>query len=87
MRESIPADATFTVTGVGRTQLDLNVMSMLLGGHVRVGFEDNVKYNRERVAVSNGELVARIVRIAKELNLEIATPAEAREILGLPGRN
>ncbi|MBP7213710.1 MAG: 3-keto-5-aminohexanoate cleavage protein [Anaerolineaceae bacterium] len=87
LRESIPADATFTVTGVGRTQLDLNVMAMLLGGHVRVGFEDNVKYNRERVAVSNGELVARIVRIAKELNLEIATPAEAREILGLPGRN
>ncbi len=87
MRESIPAEATFTVTGVGRTQLDLNVMSMLLGGHVRVGFEDNVKYNRERVAVSNGELVARIVRIAKELNLEIATPAEAREILGLPERN
>ena len=86
LHESIPADATFTVTGVGRTQLDLNVMSMLLGGHVRVGFEDNVKYNRERVAVSNGELVARIVRIGKELNLEIATPAEAREILGLPER-
>lgn len=86
LRESIPADATFTVTGVGRTQLDLNVMSMLLGGHVRVGFEDNVKYNRERIAVSNGELVARIVRIAKELNLEIATPAEAREILALPER-
>jgi len=86
LKESIPADSTFTVTGVGRCQLDMNVMGMLLGGHVRVGFEDNLKYNRERMGVSNAEFVERIVRIAKELNLEIATPAEARQILGMPGR-
>jgi 3-keto-5-aminohexanoate cleavage enzyme len=61
-------------------------MGMLLGGHVRVGFEDNLKYNRERQAVSNAEFVERIVRIAKELNLEIATPVEARQILGMPER-
>lgn len=86
LKESLPEGATFTVTGIGRCQLDMNVMSMLLGGHVRVGFEDNLKYNRERNAVSNAEFVERIVRIAKELNLEIATPAEARHILGMPER-
>ncbi|MFA5611227.1 MAG: 3-keto-5-aminohexanoate cleavage protein, partial [Anaerolineaceae bacterium] len=67
LKESIPADATFTVTGIGRCQLDMNVMGMLLGGHVRVGFEDNLKYNRERNAISNAEFVERIARIANEL--------------------
>ena len=86
LKESLPEGATFTVTGIGRCQLDMNVMGMLLGGHVRVGFEDNLKYNRERNAVTNAEFVERIVRIAKELNLEIATPAEARLILGMPER-
>lgn len=87
LKESLPEGATFTTTGIGRCQLEMNVMSMLLGGHVRVGFEDNLKYNRERNAVSNAEFVERIVRIAKELNLEIATPAEARQILGMPSRS
>jgi len=56
-------------------------MSMLLGGHARVGFEDNIYYTPERLAKNNAELAARTVRIAKELNLEVATPDEAREIL------
>lgn len=86
LKESIPSDATFTVTGIGRCQLDMNVMGMILGGHVRVGFEDNLRYDRQRNAVSNAEFVERIVRIAKELNKEIATPAEARQILGMPER-
>jgi 3-keto-5-aminohexanoate cleavage enzyme len=86
MKESLPEGSTFTVSGVGRCQLEMNVMSMLLGGHVRVGFEDNLRFDRTRNAVSNGEFVARIARIAKELNLEIATPTEARAILGLETR-
>jgi 3-keto-5-aminohexanoate cleavage enzyme len=86
MKESLPVGATFTVSGVGRCQLEMNVLSMLLGGHVRVGFEDNLRYDRNRNATSNGEFVARIVRIAKELNLEIATPDEARAVLGLARR-
>ncbi len=86
MKESLPEGATFTVSGVGRCQLEMNVMSMLLGGHVRVGFEDNLRIDRTQNAASNGEFVARIARIAKELNLEIASPAEARQILGLAGR-
>lgn len=86
MKELIPEGSTFTVSGIGRCQLEINVMAMLIGGHVRLGLEDNLKYNRERIGVSNAEFVERIVRIAKELNIEIATPAEARQILGLPER-
>jgi 3-keto-5-aminohexanoate cleavage enzyme len=53
------------------------------GGHVRVGFEDNVYISKGVLAASNGELVAKVVRMARELGREIATPQEAREILGL----
>ncbi len=81
--ESIPRDASFTVSGMGSRQLPMNVMAMLLGGHVRVGFEDNLMIERGVLAQSNGELVARIARIAKELNLTVATPEEARQILGM----
>lgn len=87
MKESIPEGSTFTVSGIGRCQLEMNVMAMLIGGHVRLGLEDNLKFNRERIGVSNAEFVERIVRIANEMNIEIATPAEARQILGLPERD
>ena len=60
------------------------VMSMLLGGHVRVGFEDNVYLSKGRLLKSNGEMVEKIARIAKELGREIAAPDEARELLGIP---
>jgi 3-keto-5-aminohexanoate cleavage enzyme len=58
-------------------------MSIMLGGHVRVGMEDNLYYARGRKVKDNAELVARTVRIAKELNREVATPAQAREMLGI----
>lgn len=83
MVESIPEGSTFTVSGVGRTQTSMATMAILLGGHVRVGFEDNVNITKGVPAKSNGEFVERIVRIAKELGREIATPDEARQILGL----
>ena len=83
MKESIPSDATFTVSGVGKAQFEMIALSILLGGHVRVGFEDNVYMKKGVLATSNGELVQKAVRIAKELQREIATPSEAREILGL----
>jgi len=54
-----------------------------MGGHVRVGFEDNIYYRRGELAVSNAQLVERVVRIAKELGRDIAAPNEAREILGI----
>ncbi|MFH5796843.1 3-keto-5-aminohexanoate cleavage protein, partial [Clostridium perfringens] len=57
MRESIPSNATFTVSGVGRCQFDMIALSVLMGGHVRVGFEDNVYMEKGIKAKSNGELV------------------------------
>jgi len=58
-------------------------MGVLFGGHVRVGLEDNVYYRRGELAESNAQLVERVVRVAEELGREVATPAQAREILGL----
>jgi len=83
MRQTIPGDATWTVAGIGRTELPLAIMGIVLGGHVRVGFEDNVFYSKGVLADSNAQLVARIARIAKEVGREVATPEEARKILGL----
>lgn len=87
MYESIPSDATFTVAGVGRYQLPLTMMAIVLGGHVRVGFEDNIYYTKGVPATSNGQFVERVVRLAKEFGREIATPDEARKILGLRGKH
>ena len=83
MVESIPAGSTWTASGVGRAEFPMVTMAILMGGHARVGFEDNVYLSKGVMAKSNGELVEKVVRLAKELGREIATPAEAREILGL----
>lgn len=83
MAGSIPEGCTYTVAGVGRYEFPLAAMAIIHGGHVRVGFEDNVYLSKGVLAKSNGELVAKVVRMAKELGREIATPAEARRILGL----
>jgi len=83
MQGSIPAGSTFTASGIGRAQFPMAVMAIISGGHVRVGFEDNVYISKGVLAKSNGELVEKVVRLAKEFGREIATPAEAREILGL----
>ena len=83
MRGSIPAGSTYTVSGIGRNEFPLAVMSIIDGGHVRVGFEDNVYLSKGVMAKSNAELVEKVIRLAKELGREIATPAEARAILGL----
>lgn len=79
----LPSDWTWSVAGIGKTELPLAVMAIAMGGHVRVGFEDNVYYHKGQLATSNAELVERIVRIAKEMGREIATPDEARVILSL----
>lgn len=81
----LPAGTTWSVGGLGQYQLDANVMGIAGGGHVRVGLEDNIYYDRERQDLaSNERLVARIARIAREMGREPATPAEARAIIGLP---
>jgi len=84
--ESLPEGATWTVSGVGRTQLPLTFMALAMGGHIRVGFEDNLQYTRGVNGESNGQFVERVVRLARELGRDIATPDEAREILGMPAR-
>jgi len=81
--DSIPQDSTFTVSGIGRHEFPMAVLAIVTGGHVRVGFEDNVYLEKGVLAKSNGELVEKVVRLAKELGREIATPEEARKILGL----
>ncbi|MDD2595349.1 MAG: 3-keto-5-aminohexanoate cleavage protein [Bacteroidales bacterium] len=83
---AIPADSTWTATGIGRHAFTLAAAAIAMGGNVRVGFEDNLNLERGVPAKSNGELVAKVVRIAKELGRGIATSAEAREILGLAPR-
>jgi 3-keto-5-aminohexanoate cleavage enzyme len=83
MLDLVPVDAYVNVCGVARAQLPLTTIAMTLGCCVRVGFEDNLYYRRGVLAKSNAELVARTARIARELGKEPATPAEARQILGL----
>jgi len=87
MKSLLPAGCTWTVAGIGRTELSLGAMAIILGGHVRVGFEDNIYYRRGQLAESNAQLVQRIVRLADELGREVATPAEARKILKIGGEN
>ncbi|HHV04298.1 MAG: 3-keto-5-aminohexanoate cleavage protein [Bacteroidales bacterium] len=86
LRGSIPHDATYTVAGLGRYEMSLATAAIIDGGHVRVGFEDNVYLSKGVLAQSNGELVAKVVRLARELGRDIATPDEARQILNLPQR-
>ncbi len=86
MLSELPPDATWTVAGMGAAQLPLTTMAIVLGGHVRVGFEDNIYYRKGELAVSNAQLVARVVRIANELGRPVATPQEARQILNLVTR-
>jgi 3-keto-5-aminohexanoate cleavage enzyme len=84
--ESLPRRATWTVSGIGRGQLPMCVLGLVLGGHVRVGLEDNIFYGKGVLAESNAQLVARVARLAGELGRPVATVAEARDLLGLEGR-
>ncbi len=79
----LPAGSTWTATGIGRSAFPLAAIAIAMGGNVRVGFEDNIYLGKGQKAASNGELVAKVARIAHELGREIATPEEARKILSL----
>lgn len=83
LSELLPAGSTWSVIGIGPAQLPMAMMAMAMGGHVRVGLEDNIYYSKGVLAKSNAELVARVVRISREFGREIATPAEARQMLKL----
>ena len=79
----LPEKATWTVAGVGRHQLPLATHAILMGGNVRVGFEDNIYYKKGVLAESNAQFVERIVRLADELGREVASPEETRDILDI----
>jgi 3-keto-5-aminohexanoate cleavage enzyme len=81
--ESLPAGSTWSVIGVGRTQTPMAMLALAMGGHVRVGLEDNIYYRRRELATGNAQLVERASRLAAELERPVATPARARELLGL----
>jgi 3-keto-5-aminohexanoate cleavage enzyme len=83
----LPSGCVWSATGVGRFQLPINVAALVDGGGVRVGLEDNIYYDHERRQLAtNRQLVERVVRIAGELQRPVATPDDARAMLGLPTR-
>jgi 3-keto-5-aminohexanoate cleavage enzyme len=81
--KEFPEQSLWLCSAIGPFQLPLTTLATLMGGHVRVGLEDNVYYARGKKAKSNAELVQRAVRIAHELNRPVASPAQARSMLGL----
>lgn len=83
MVNRIPEGATWTVSGIGRHQLTMAFHAIPMGGHVRVGFEDNIYYSYGVLAESNAQLVARVARLAAEFGRKVADPDEARRILKL----
>lgn len=83
----LPPGAVWAAFGVGRTEFPMVAQSFLLGGQVRVGLEDNIYLEKGVLAPDNAALVERAARIVRDLGGQIATPAEARQILGLRRRN
>lgn len=85
MVDELPPDSIFGVTAIGASQLSATLHGVLLGGHMRVGLEDNIYFRRGELA-TNVRLVDRAVKLITELEMEPAIPAEARQMLGLPSR-
>ncbi|MCP4416804.1 MAG: 3-keto-5-aminohexanoate cleavage protein [Chloroflexi bacterium] len=84
--ENLPSNAHWLVTAIGgRAHFRLAAMAMAMGGHVRTGLEDNVYIRKGELANSNAQMVEKMIRLAREIGREVASPDEAREILGLKG--
>ena len=82
----LPPETVWLCSGIGPFQLPLTTLALLMGGHARVGLEDNLYYSRGRKFTDNAEAVKRVVRITHELNRSVATPAQTRQMLGLPAK-
>lgn len=80
---ALPDNSLLNVIGIGAAQFPMLAMAMILGHHVRVGLEDNVFYAPRELAQGNGQMVERVVRLARELGRPIATPEQARKMMGL----
>jgi 3-keto-5-aminohexanoate cleavage enzyme len=85
MVDMLPVGSQWSVIGIGRGQLPMNMLAIMLGGHVRTGLEDNIYYKRGVLAESNAQFVERLARLTREMGREVATPADARRLLGLRG--
>ena len=83
LSECVPQDSAWSALAIGRSQLPINVHTLLLGGHVRTGLEDNVYYSRGEIAQSNAQLVDRVVMISKIVGRDVATSSDARSMLFL----
>jgi 3-keto-5-aminohexanoate cleavage enzyme len=83
LSEILPQGSTWSVIGIGPGQLPMAMMALAMGGHVRVGLEDNIYYSKGVLAKNNAQLVERVVRIAREFGRDIATSLESRKILSL----
>lgn len=81
--EHIPENATWSVVGIGKGHLPMSMMALIMGGHIRVGLEDNIYYKRGVKAETNAQFVERIVMLARDYGRDVASPRETREILGL----
>ena len=79
----MPPNALWSVLGVGKTQLPMITMGILLGGHIRVGFEDNIYLKKGVLAKSNAQMVEMTANLVNHLQCEVATTDEARDILGI----
>jgi 3-keto-5-aminohexanoate cleavage enzyme len=85
MVQALPEGTVWSATGIGRFQFFVNSLAIAMGGHVRVGLEDNLYYDSGKTRLANNaELIERVARVAGALGRDIATPAETREIIGLP---
>lgn len=83
LKSQLPHGATWTVAGLGAAQLAMGTLGIVLGGHVRVGFEDNIYYSKGVLARSNAQLVERLAGLGRTLGRPPASPAEARKMLHL----
>lgn len=81
MKQNVPAGGCWSAFGIGRHQFAMVAQAVILGGHVRVGLEDNLYLARGQLAPGNAALVQRAVRIVRELDGEVATPSQTRELL------
>ena len=84
--EHLPGNATWSIIGIGKGHLPMSMMGLIMGGHIRVGMEDNIYYERGALAKTNAQFVERIVRIAREYGREVASSEETRKILGVKKR-
>jgi 3-keto-5-aminohexanoate cleavage enzyme len=84
MQSKLPSNAKWSVLGIGQAQLPMIALGIILGGNIRVGFEDNLYLRKGVLAESNAQFVSMAADLVRQLQREVASPSEAREMLGLP---